>query len=183
MRILQLLADNEPTIVKLWLDQILSDFKPEAVRFLKGNDPFANPLGHSYAAGLAEIFRAIRSEEAGEVGAVLEHLMKLRAVQVELTPSLALRFLFALKAIIRQECRKEWSVEVEAEWPEFEERIDRLALLGFDLYMASRERLFQVRIGELKSGRHLITDNTKCISAMVREDLNIQQQAGNNGQS
>lgn len=183
MRILQLLAEKESTILNAWLDYVFSDFKPEALRFLRGKDRFANPLGQSYSQGLREIFLALRSEELAEVGSVIEYLMKLRAVQVELAPSQALAFLFELKKIIRQECRKEWSAELDLEWPELAARIDRLALLGFDHYMASRELLYQVRIRELKSGRHILTDHVKCPSAMVREDLNRQQQAENDGQS
>jgi len=175
MRILQLLAEKEPAIHKKWLEQIFNEFQPEAVRFLKGKDPFANPLGHSFSEGLREIFRDLRSEEPTGVEPVVEHLMKLRAVQTELAPSAALSFIFALKKIIRQECRQEWSTEIEGEWLEVVERIDRLALAGFDLYMASRERLFQVRIRELKSGRHYLTDQAKCPSAVLREEINNKQ--------
>lgn len=182
MRILQLLAEKESSILNSWVDFVFSDFKAEAVRFLKGKDRFANPLGQGYSEGLREIYLALRNEELDEVGAVVEHLMKLRAVQVELAPSRALAFLFELKKIIRHECRKEWSADLEQEWPELTARIDRVALQGFDYYMASRERLYQVRIRELKSGRHILTDNVKCPSAMVREDLNSQQQAENDGQ-
>ncbi|NTV15602.1 MAG: hypothetical protein HGA96_17020 [Desulfobulbaceae bacterium] len=182
MRILQLLAEKESSILEAWLDLIFSDFKPEAVRFLKGKDRFANPLGQGYARGLREVFLALRAEELGEAGEAIEQLMKLRAVQAELTPSQSLAFFFGLKKIIRQECQKEWVPELDREWLEVAERIDRLALQGFDHYMASRERLYQVRIRELKSGRHLLTDNMKCPSAMVREDLHRQQQVENDGQ-
>jgi hypothetical protein len=182
MRILQLLAEKEPSILEVWLNYVFADFKPEALRFLRGPDRFANPLGQGYSEGLRQIYQVLRSEEPGDMGAVVEHLMKLRAVQVELAPSQALAFLFELKRIIRQECRKEWSPALEQEWPELEARVDRLALQGFDKYMASRERLYQVRIRELKSGRHILTDHAKCPSALVREDLNRKQQAENDGQ-
>jgi len=182
MRILQLLAEKESSILEVWLDHVFNDFKPEAIRFLKSKDRFANPLGQGFAGGLREVFHAVRSEQPGDMGEVVEYLMKLRAVQTELVPSQALAFLFELKNIIRKECREEWSPELDREWPELAGRIDRLALQGFDCYMASRERLYQVRIRELKSGRHILTDQMKCPSAMVREDLNRQQQAENDGQ-
>jgi hypothetical protein len=175
MRILQLMAEKEPSIHKKWLEQIFNEFQPEAVRFLKGKDPFANPLGYSFSEDLREIYRDLRSTEPTGVKPVVEHLMKLRAVQADLTPSAALSFVFALKRIIRQECREEWSAEIEVEWLEILERIDRLALAGFDLYMASRELLYQVRIRELKSGRHHLTDTAKCPSAMLREEINNKQ--------
>jgi hypothetical protein len=181
MLILQLLAEKEPSIHKKWLELVFSEFQPEAVRFLRGKDPFANPLGHSFSEGLREIFRILRSEEPSGGEEVLEHLMKLRAVQKELTPSASLAFIFALKGIIRQECRQEWSAELDREWPELTDRIDRLALAGFDFYMASRERLYQVRIRELKSGRHLLTDQAKCPSAVLREEMKSKKQGESDG--
>ncbi len=182
MQILQLLMEKESSILDSWLDLVFSDFKPEAIRFLKGKDRFANPLGQGFAQGLREVFLAVRSPELGDAGEAIEHLMKLRAVQAELTPSQSLAFLFGLKKIIRHECRKEWSAELDREWPELAGRIDQVTLQGFDHYMASRERLFQVRIRELKSGRHILTDNVKCPSAIVREDLHRQQQVEKDGQ-
>jgi len=182
MRILELLAEKESAILDAWLDLVFSDFKPEAIRFLKGKDHFANPLGQGFSQGLRAVFQALCCVEPTEAGEAIEYLMKLRAVQAELTPAQSLAFIFELKRIIRQACSKEWSPELEQEWPEVTARVDRIALQGFDCYMASRERLYQVRIRELQSGRHLLTDNLKCPSAMVREDLHSQQQVENDGQ-
>jgi hypothetical protein len=179
MKILQLLVEKESVIIKRWLHHVLSAFPVDAVRFLeKGNDRFANPLGANFSEGLTGLFRHLRSEDPGDVTALLEQLMKVRAVQAEDTPAESLVFIFVIKDIIREECRKEWSPEFDAEWPKFAARVDRLALQAFDLYMASRERLFQVRLRELQSGRHILTDNMKCPSAMLREDL-ANRKAGN----
>jgi hypothetical protein len=172
MKILQLLVEKETAIINRWLKHVLASFQKEAVRFLeKQQDRFANPLGANFSEGLTSLYRNLRSEEPGDVTATLEQLMKVRAVQAEDTPAESLSFIFAIKDIIRQECRKEWSSELDAEWPEFAARIDQLALQAFDLYMASRERLYMVRINELQSGRSRLTDNMKCPSAMLREDL------------
>jgi hypothetical protein len=172
MKILQLLVEKEEAVVKRWLKQVLAGFSAEANRFLANQaDRFANPLGHNLSAGLTGLFRHLRSEEQGDITDTLEQLMKVRAVQAEDSPAQSLAFIFALKGIIRDECRKEWSSELDDEWHEFSARIDRLALQAFDLYMASRERLYQVRIRELQSGNSLLTDNMKCPSAMLREDM------------
>ena len=172
MKILQLLVEKETVIIKRWLKSVLAAFPADAVRFLeKQNDRFANPLGHNFSEGLTRLYRNLRSEEPGDITATLEQLMKVRAVQAEDTPAESLAFIFAIKDIIREECRKEWSPELDGEWPEFTARVDRMALQAFDLYMGSRERLFQVRIRELQSGRSALTDNMKCPSAMLREDL------------
>lgn len=172
MKIIQLLVEKETVIIKRWLKHVLAAFPVDGARFLeKQNDRFSNPLGANFSEGLTALFRNLRSDEPGDVTATLEQLMKVRAVQVEDTPAESLAFIFALKDIIREECRKEWSSELDGEWPQFGARIDQLALQAFDLYMVSRERLFQVRLRELQSGNHILTDNMKCPSAMLREDL------------
>jgi L-rhamnose mutarotase len=172
LKILLLLAEKESAIVKKWLKHVLSAFPTDAQNFLaKQNDRFANPLGHNFSEGLTALFRDLRSEEPGDVLATLEQLMKLRAVQAEQSPAESLAFIFAIKDIIRHECRKEWTDEYDREWPELAARIDRMALQAFDLYVASRERLFQVRLKELQRGNHHLVDNMKCPSAMMREDM------------
>ncbi|MDF1577495.1 MAG: RsbRD N-terminal domain-containing protein [Desulfurivibrionaceae bacterium] len=176
MKILQLLIEKEEVIVKRWLKQVLAAFSADANRFLANqSDRFANPLGHNFSTGLTGLYRNLRSEEPGDITEILEQLMKVRAVQAEDTPAESLAFIFALKIIIREECRKEWSPELDAEWPELAARVDRLALHAFDLYMACRERLYQVRIREMQRGNHHLTDNMKCPSAMVREDMQGKQ--------
>ena len=178
-KILQLLVEKESAIIKRWLKHVLAAFSGDAGRFLENQqDRFANPLGANFSEGLTGLFRNLRSDEPEDVTATLEQLMKVRAVQAEDTPAESLAFIFAIKGIIREECRKEWSPELDAEWPDFAARIDRMALQAFDLYMASRERLYQVRIRELQSGRNILTDNMKCPSAMLREDL-ASKKAGN----
>ena len=176
MKILLLLAEKESAILDKWLKQVLSAFPADSLNFLaKQNDRFANPLGHNFSEGLSVLFKDLRSESQGDVLATLEQLMKLRAVQAEQSPSESLAFIFALKDIIRSVCRKEWSEEFDREWPELAARIDQMALQAFDLYMASRERLFQVRVRELQSGNYVLTDNMKCPSAMLREDMESQK--------
>ncbi len=44
-----------------------------------------------------------------------------------------------------------------------------MALQVFDCYMGCRERLHQVRIGELESNRHLMTDRAICPSRLTRD--------------
>ena len=49
-------------------------------------------------------------------------------------------------------------------------RIDKIALMAFDIYMDCRERLHQIRVNEVLSGRFALTDGTKCASAMLKQD-------------
>ncbi len=170
--------EKEAGIVKKWVDYVFAEFPSESLKFLNNkSDRFANPLGHNFTSGLSELCRALGSDEDVDILPTLEQLMKLRAVQKEHTPAESLKFMFEVKKIFRNECRKEWSAELEQQWPDFEARVDRLALQGFDLYMASRERLFNVRLRELQSGRSEIIDKAKCPSAMLREDIELQKKS------
>jgi hypothetical protein len=53
-----------------------------------------------------------------------------------------------------------------AELYDFEFAVDLAMLAAFDIYMQYRERLHQVRINEIKSGSHILTDS-KCPSKLV----------------
>lgn len=74
----------------------------------------------------------------------LTDILSVRAVQ-DFTPSEAVRFIPALKEIVREIAGEETTAPVEA-------RIDELLLLAFDIYMERREKIFGLRVRELKSG-------------------------------
>jgi hypothetical protein len=56
-----------------------------------------------------------------------------------------------------------------AELYDFEFAVDMAVLAAFDLYMQYRERLYQVRINEIRSGSHILTDS-KCPSKMLSDN-------------
>lgn len=64
---------------------------------------------------------------------------------------------YTLKKVVKSVCRKEKVVDLDG-WLAFEEKADILAYTLFDLYAASRERLYQTRIAEIKSGNNITTD-------------------------
>ena len=60
-------------------------------------------------------------------------------------------FLFLLKDVIRDSLEKEIREDsVMKELVELESRIDRLALLSFDIYMKCRERIYEIKADEVK---------------------------------
>ncbi|MDH4319840.1 MAG: hypothetical protein OEV64_15770, partial [Desulfobulbaceae bacterium] len=60
-----------------------------------------------------------------------------------------------------------------SEMDTFDCNVDRAALLAFDIYMECRERLYQTRISELKSGRHILTDSP-CPSKFLKNDRMVE---------
>ena len=80
----------------------------------------------------------------------LAEIVRIRSVQ-DMRPSTALSFLFLLKNVIsrvlKNDLRKP-SVARELEW--VEKRIDSMALFTFDLYSRCRERVYEVRVNDIK---------------------------------
>lgn len=163
------LTEQKHYIVDDWVKQVLATYSPDAAQiFHRKKDRFANPIGYNVKAGLAECYDSLVGDGQPELGRQMEELIKVRAVQ-EFQPSAAMAFIFLIKGIVRHFAEK-LKVEIEAaDLFSFDGRVDKMALLVFDCYMGSRERLNQVRIRELESNRHILTDNAVCASRLSRK--------------
>jgi len=163
------LADRKREIVGKWVDLILGTY--ESAEFFKSQkDRIANPVGANVAEGLRKIFDLLL-DEAGSatLSEPLDQVIRIRAVQ-DFSPSQAVSFMFVLKDVIRNELAKD-NIALPEELAAFEARIDQAVLQAFDIYMACRERLFQIRVRELQNGTHTLTDGTKCASAWLKNKL------------
>jgi len=77
--------------------------------------------------------------------------MRIRAVQ-SLTPSQATVFIFALKKTLRDLLEKNLEDAGAArQFMDIEARIDRLGLAAFDIYMACREKIFELKANETRN--------------------------------
>ena len=175
-----LLASKKKAIVQKWIDQVLDSYgSPDF--FKKQKDRFANPIGSTISNGLQNLYAILVEEkELGEAAKPLEEIIKIRAVQ-EFSPSNAVFFVYILKNIVREELSKEKNrEEVLDTLSVLDSRIDKIALMAFDFYMDCRERLHQIRVNEVLSGRSALTDGTKCVSAMLKKN---QEESADNNQS
>ncbi len=151
MTIEKLLSKKRTAILKSWFQVIIDTYPPETAQFLKKEkDPFANPVGRSIRDGIDGIFDQLVSADSDmkEATPFLDNIIRVRAVQ-DFSPSAALSFIFALKDVVAEQLKD----EIEAGAPGAElavlfSRIDRLALLAFDVYAACREQLCQIRVKE-----------------------------------
>ena len=170
MSIESLLAPKKKAIVQKWIDQVLDSYGAPDF-FKKQKDRFANPIGSTVSDGLQNLFVILVEEKAlAEAAKPLEDIIKIRAVQ-EFAPSVAVSFVCSLKNIVREELAKEKNrEEVLNLFSALDSRIDKIALMAFDIYMDCRERLHQIRVNEVLSGRFALTDGTKCASAMLKQD-------------
>ncbi len=162
-----LLREKKAAVVGRWLDGVLLTYgKDSHAAFTRQKDPHANPVGHGLRVALPAVFEALldgpdnesagpdREESAGpdreEIRRHLHEIVKVRAVQ-EFSPSDGVGFVFLLKEAIRAELPKAvGDPRYAAELADVQRRIDQLALAAFDIYCECRQRLYELRLSEVK---------------------------------
>lgn len=128
------------------------DYPRETARFLREErDQFANPVGHAFYRGIEGLYEELlRGWDPEKVNLFLDKIMRVKAAQ-GFTPSQALAWLFGLKKVVREELAAGIrGGQISSELLAFESKIDDLALLSFDIYMACREKIWQIRLNEVK---------------------------------
>ncbi len=142
----QWLRKNREAILGDWLEATIQSYPVETAQFLRrGNDPFSNPVAFHAAESLGRLFDGLVSNADGdEMAAALDEMLRVRAVQ-EFSPAQAVAFIFEVKPVIEK--RVDSAVSA-SEVLSFHGKIDRLALLAFDVYARCREQLYQVRLND-----------------------------------
>ncbi len=137
------MSDDSP-IIERWVERTIASYPAEMLPFLSGEqDPFRNPVGHSLRQNLATLVHELfGSMDKQAIAPALDALIRLRAVQ-SFSPGEAVRFIFELRTAVREESG--------AVSDSLQSRIDELALMAFDQYMACREQIFELRARELRS--------------------------------
>ncbi len=149
----ELLIQNKDTILGKWFNLILKSYPPDVSKFLKKErDRFNNPVGHTIFQNINHIYDELVNETDGErIVVCLDNIIRIRSVQ-DFSPREAVAFIFQLKKIIRDELGSEnRGDKILKEILEFEQEIDELALLAFQIYMRCREELFEIRAKELRN--------------------------------
>jgi hypothetical protein len=149
-----LLREKEAAIAERWLGDALGVYPPDAAAlFRREKDPFANPVGCALRTGTRAILEGLAGgADVETLGRGLEDIIRMRAVQ-ELSPSQAVSFVFLLKDAVRAELQKELGDPgLASEMAKLDAQVDRLALLALDLYVRCRERVYELRVNEVKRG-------------------------------
>jgi hypothetical protein len=161
------LAGRRKAIVREWLEQTLRTYPESTGRFLaREKDRFRNPVGYTLEQGLFDIFdglAGIRHER--DIASSLDGIVRMRAVQ-DFTASQAVAFVFLLKQIVRRHLEPD-AAPPAAELEALDSKIDKLALLAFDLFMGCRQKIYELKAGEarrrvfvLERERQLVEEET-----------------------
>lgn len=164
--------NHREKIVNKWVEYTLSTYVSSGF-FVRERDAFANPVGANIRQALEKLFLLLsKGADAKEYVPPLEQIMSIRSVQ-EFSPSQAIAPLNGVKHITREifAADKERKQLVN-ELYDFEFAVDLAVLAAFDIYMHYRERLYQVRINEIKSGSYILTDS-RCPSNLLSDKKNI----------
>ncbi len=150
-----LLVKHRDRVLEQWSDLVMESYHADSRTFFKTQkNRFANPVGASITEGLAGLYDGLAQGEDLSSESLLQSLdriVRVRAVQ-EFTPSQALGFIFLLKKAVRQTLGQDLrSQDLSEELLTWESRIDKLALLSFDLYVQCRETIFEIRCNEVKN--------------------------------
>jgi len=105
----------------------------------------------------------LRGWEEEKVYPFLDPIIRMRAVQ-QLSPSQAISFIPSLKKIVSLELAKEIQRNhLVEELHEFAAEVDRLTLLSFDMYMSCREKVYEIKIQELKNSSEQVWQRIRMI--------------------
>ncbi len=163
------LRNYREKIVSRWVEYALSTYKASSF-FEKEKDKFANPVGGNIREAFSKLFVLLaKNSDPKEFVEPLDQFIRIRSVQ-EFTASQAVSPIHAVKHITRDIVEKDKErCHLVNELYDFEFAVDMAVLAAFDLYVECRERLFKVRIDELQSGKHLLTDS-KCPSNLLDKE-------------
>lgn len=160
-------------IVGQWVDYTLSTYTSSAF-FSREKDKFANPIGGTIREALDALFALLaKNSDPAEFKTPLDKVMRIRAIQ-EFAPSQAVSPLHAVKHITRDILAADTErCDLVGSLYDFEFAVDMAVLAAFDIYMECRERLYSVRIEEIRTGRYVLTDS-RCPSSLLQ---NITQES------
>jgi len=153
MSLKELLLEKKPIILKRWFHLILKTYPADASQFLKKQkNQFSNPVGHTISHGIEDLFEELlQGMNPVKISPVLDTIIRIRAVQ-DFFPSQAIAFIFLLKKVVRESLKREIKEnQLSEELVMFDSMIDNLALLSFDIYMKCREKIYELKINEMKN--------------------------------
>ena len=134
------LRQQQDRILNDWSQRIANGHSEEMAAFLvKQSDRFANPVAYAFREATEAIYQAL--VDGGDVNReALGYAMKIKAVQGR-DPSEGVAFIHLLKDILREISAGFIS---ENELMDLESRIDEIAAVASDMFIANRRKIAEL---------------------------------------
>ncbi|MFH1146155.1 MAG: RsbRD N-terminal domain-containing protein [Pseudomonadota bacterium] len=174
MKVENLLVEKRSAILEKWVDLILETYPAETAKFLKDQkNRFANPVGYTISQEVDHLFDQLIKNDFEEASRFLENVVRIRAIQ-NFTPTQAISFIFTLKDVVRHEIGKEIAGKgIIDELLAFESRIDKLAMMAFDIYMKCYEKIYEIRSTELRNRTYRLLKRANVLHELDEQESEV----------
>ncbi len=179
MALNDIIEKKRDSIVEMWLNTLFSTYHPKTAQFLENKrNKFDNPVGSAFKEAIGPLFDEIVGDfDQEKIRQCLDEIIRIRAVQ-DFIPSQAIGIFVVLKDVVRKVIpSKEMGPEIYEELFIFDAKVDRMALMAFDVYMACRERIWEIKLNDFKK-RPIFAEGQMCLSYMLRRGLKHRQKRG-----
>ena len=131
----------------------LETYPADTSKFMiQEKDRFVNPVGYTITKEIEALYEGLlQGIEAISLQTHLEKIIQIRSVQ-DFSPSQAVVIIPLLKKSHPggDETERIEIHQMMEEWFDLESRIDQLSLVAFDIYTKYREKIYEIRINEIK---------------------------------
>lgn len=166
----KLAGSNKEKISEMWFETLLASYPKDKTRFFATQkDLFLNPVGVSIEESIKKTLEEIlkKNPDMDKLSEFMDPIIRIAAVQNDFGPAKATAFVFSLKEILRKEFKREVKDFYQC-LDEFSKKLDRLALLSFEIFMECREKIFDLKARHVKE-RTLNILKSKDVFAEVEE--------------
>ena len=147
------LSQKKAAILDTWYHLIMETYPLDTSMVLKrGKDRFANPVEYTISQEIKVLYEELlQNMDSDRLSVSLGNIIRIRAIQ-DFLPSQAIVFVFLLKKAIREVLADDIGNSLDYKsLLEFEAKIDEVALLALDIYMKCREKVYEIRLNEVKA--------------------------------
>jgi archaellum component FlaC len=176
MNLWSLLAEKRSSLNKKWINLIFETYPGDTQKFFsKEKDRFANPVGQTIKKEVEHLYDELVKDvlDLQNVSSCLDNIIRIRAVQ-DFKPSHAIGFILQLKKLIREELENKASINgLSDELRTLESRIDDVALLAFDIYSQCRQKIYELRVNEVKNQVSRLLSRANLLSEIPEQEPDL----------
>jgi len=172
-KLLSLLRSKQEDISTAWRDAIYQTYPLDTTGFLRRvKDEFNNPVGYRTDHAVPALVAALLKDDldSEDILGPVDDIIRVRAVQ-DFAPSKAVGVFFLLKSVVRKVVKAAGAEsELAVELLQFYTKVDSVVLIAFDNYTSCREKLFQLRVEEIKRRQSRLLERAGMICSTQAEE-------------